>query len=319
MTKNFLQITTLAFVTILLIACIGDKGKVTHGVVNADFIYISSEEPGLIKEMLVQRGDKVNKDEVIALLENKQIEDNFEETQAELKRQKNILVDMQKPGRNVDINEMQALLAKKQASYGYQVNRYKRIKELFEKKYASKDELEQAKSLVDNAKADVDTMQSKLDRVKLGDRNDRIIAQKFLVKKLQIIVEAARSKASKLKVKSINKGVVFDVVHHEGEYVNPGETIISLLANSKLKITFYLDRESTDQIKVGDMIKASCQSCNNYFTAKINYISDESEFNPTENYDEKNSAKRVYRIEASVPDGTSNFKPGEPVKVIWKQ
>lgn len=303
-----------------LVACSGEeKAFKTHGVVDADFVYIAAEEPGLIKEMHVHRGDVIKDNHLIARLQNKKIEEGFLADEAELERQQQVLIDLKKPARKEEIDALQSELEKKQAALKYFKQRYERVEYLYTKKFVSKDELDLMERNIKHGRSECDAIQSKIDLAKQGARNEQIEAQALLVKRAKNHLDIGKSRFDKLQVTSTQAGKIFDVLHHEGEYVQRGEAVASLLKNDNLKLVFYLKRALADRVQVGDPIKVNCHGCKNPTTARITYIDDEAEFTPTQIYDAKNSEKMVYRVEAGFVDSTHRFRTGQPVAIAWKK
>lgn len=313
------QMASCCVFLLMLTACNGKQQHTTHGVVDADFIYISAEESGLIKTLLIQRGDHVKTNQILATLENHAIEHHVLSDQSELERQKQTLVDLKKPARKEHISKMTAVLHKDKLTHVYLKQRLMRIKRLFGKGFTSKDELDLAENAVKKSQSDVEATQSMLDITKLGARREQIKAQTFLVEREQHQLDSDQARLNKLTLRTTQPGIIYDVVHQEGEYVRQGEVMASLLKKDKLKLLFYVSRNDADQLQIGDLIEANCFDCHDKVPLKITYINQEAEFNPTTHYDLENSAKLVYRVEAHLIDPRPVFRPGQPVIITWKK
>ncbi len=111
-------------------------------------------------------------------------------------------------------------------------------------------------------------------------------------------------------------GYVFDTFFRVGEKVVENHPVLALLAPENIKVLFYVPEKTLHQLKLGQTITFSCDSCQNKTSATIIYISPQAEYTPPVIYSKDTRDKLVYLIRATMPVNIAqNFHPGQPIDV----
>lgn len=111
-------------------------------------------------------------------------------------------------------------------------------------------------------------------------------------------------------------GYVFDTFYRIGEKVVADHPVLAILAPENIKVLFYIPETALNQIKLGQRITFSCDSCHGQTDAIISYISPQAEYTPPVIYSKDTRYKLVYLIRASMPANIAqNFHPGQPIDV----
>lgn len=122
-----------------------------------------------------------------------------------------------------------------------------------------------------------------------------------------------------LKQKTViapTSGIIFDTFFRVGEKVPLNQPVLAILVPTNIRVLFYVPEEQLSQIKLGQKIKFSCDSCQSSTTASISYISPEAEYTPPVIYSKDTRYKLVYRVKADMPANIAvHFHPGQPVDV----
>jgi HlyD family secretion protein len=112
------------------------------------------------------------------------------------------------------------------------------------------------------------------------------------------------------------KALVHDTLYSEGEYVNAGQPVVSLLPPGNLKMRFFVPETIVGALKLGQEVRAVCDGCGAPIGAKISYVSRQAEFTPPVLYSREQRAKLVFLIEARpAPADALRLKPGQPLDV----
>lgn len=204
----------LFIITLSLSAC-GEKTDLElSGTIEATQIDINSEVSGKIIEVLLEEGDIVHKDDVIALIETASNEiqirksmaalkgaeatldelksgtraQSLKKAEAEVKGAKAKLDEIKKGARTEEISKAESLyqqaldaVKSSQTNYDYKSSNFERIKELFATGVVSQQQLDDTQNALDqaeqqliNAKNSLNVSKSQLDLIKSGSTPETI-------------------------------------------------------------------------------------------------------------------------------------------------
>lgn len=111
-------------------------------------------------------------------------------------------------------------------------------------------------------------------------------------------------------------GQVFDTFYRVGEKVEANHPVLAILAPENIKALFYVPEKMLSQIKLGQVVAFSCDSCQGKTTATISYISPQAEYTSPLIYSKDSRDKLVYLIRANIAaDVVRHFHPGQPIDV----
>ncbi len=130
-------------------------------------------------------------------------------------------------------------------------------------------------------------------------------------------LNSAKTRLERRKVKSPADGVIQEVYFREGEQVQPGRPIISLLPPGNVRVRFFVPQAVLPTVKIGDRIAVSCDGCAANIFAAVNFISVQAEFTPPVIYSQEERARLVFRVEAT-PEHPEGLRVGQPVSVALK-
>lgn len=111
-------------------------------------------------------------------------------------------------------------------------------------------------------------------------------------------------------------GLVFDTYFRLGEKVPLNQPVLAILAPENIHVLFYIPETELSQIKIGEIINFTCDSCTHKAQAKISYISPEAEYTPPVIYSRDTRTDLVYLVRADMsPTVATQFHPGQPVDI----
>ena len=235
----------------------GDVRKVLEatGIIKAQvgaIVKIGARATGTIKEMNVKVGDEVKKDQLIAVIDSRELRSQLDEAEAKLARANAELsqVETVYPRR---IAEAMAELHLSQAKYDYAASSLKRQDELFKKELVARDVLDAARrdSLV--SQNEVLARQASLVRVQTEFEKEAIKAQK-VKEEAQAVIDTVNTKISYTHIVSPINGVVAVVTSQAGETVVAGlqvANLITVLDPSRLEMWIYVDETDVGQVRPG--------------------------------------------------------------------
>jgi RND family efflux transporter MFP subunit len=192
------------------------SGLILTGVVTTDEVIVSSEIQGRLQQLNVREGDQVTNGELLALIQP-------EAQQA----------DMAYYARSEEQANAQIAQAKADLENAQLV--FQRQKNLYEQNTASQQEYDQARTAYDSAKARVDAM---------NRQTQAASAQK----------EKAAVMLSYTEIQAPVTGIVDTRAALQGEVVNPGQAIVTLINEDDLWVRADVEETYIDRIHLGDQL-----------------------------------------------------------------
>lgn len=110
------------------------------------------------------------------------------------------------------------------------------------------------------------------------------------------------------------EGRVDEVYFQVGEWVPANQTVVSIIPDGKVKVRFFVPESNVSHYRPGETVRFSCDGCASGLTARIGYVSPNSEFTPPIIFSRDSRARMVFMVEA-YPANPANLNPGLPVEV----
>jgi HlyD family secretion protein len=175
-----------------------------------------------------------------------------------------------------------------------------------------KSDLQVKKTAVENAQQALDRAQQLL-RTAAGTQKTYDDAE-AAVRQARANLDWQQTRLARRTGISPAEGVVQNIYFRPGETAPPGRAVLSLLPPGNLKIRFFAPETVLANVKYGQTVQVSCDSCASGLTAKVTFIASSAEYTPPVIYSRDERAKLVYLIEAR-PTDPEKFRVGQPVTV----
>ncbi|MEE2690723.1 MAG: HlyD family efflux transporter periplasmic adaptor subunit [Pseudomonadota bacterium] len=281
----------LAFAAIA--ACADDAPGALSGYVEADTLYIASEEPGRIVEVMAREGDRVEKGAALFRLDAARLSYSLEQSEAQA-------VAAQR--RVADKGALDQAVAEAEAERERARLAYERSLSLKRDGYVSQ-------ARVDNDRAAFEAAEARVARARA--ERDAAAAD---VAAMDAQAGLARQRLSDLVTVAPAAGSIERIYRRAGEVVAAGDPVLSLLPPGSVKIRFFAPQRLLSSLSVGGTIHYSCDGCAGERAATISYIATEPQFTPPVIYSIKERDKLVFLVEAR-PEDPEGLRPGLPVDV----
>ena len=203
---------------------------------------IGTRATGVIKSMKVKIGDRVKKGQLIALIDDREIVKGIEEQNAALSRARNKLeqVKLTYPKQ----------IKEAQADYDYKKITYNRESKLIEEQYTTQDEVDQAKSLYEAAKA-------RLRRLKYEFKTQLKVAM-ATIEEITARLRKEKIRLTYNRIYAPIDGVVSDITAQEGETIVTGlqvANLVTIIDPTRLELWIYVDETDVGRVKVGQHVE----------------------------------------------------------------
>jgi len=249
--------------------------------------------------------------------------------------------------RDQEIRAAAAAVERARAEYQRQKSEFERLERLFQRKIISASQFEGALTAYEAAKANLDSAKEQYSLIETGPRSEQvregraqlsgsaatlIVAKAGLkeVEKLKLdikVTEAqlaqakaalslAESDLTETKLYASITGFVTVKSVEEGEYVQVGAPVLTLVKLNRVWVQTYVPETQLGHIQLGQDAEVRTDSFpDKKYKGKVTYISPEAEFTPKNIQTREERVKLVYRIKVSMDNSGQELKPGMPVDV----
>ncbi|HEY1923613.1 MAG TPA: efflux RND transporter periplasmic adaptor subunit [Candidatus Acidoferrum sp.] len=226
-----------------------------------------------IREFLVQRGSKVHKGQLLAVLENADLAAAAQQSKGEFEQAEATYSTTVNAGVPQQMQKAQLDLAAAKAGYDAQQKVYDSRKDLFAQGALPRRDLDTAEVALAQARAQYEVAEKQLaDLNKLGEREALKSAdgQMAAAKGKYLGSKAALSYS---EIRSPLNGVVTDRPQYAGELAAANQPLMTLMDLSKLIAKAHISRLDAASLKVGDVAELRTSGSDDTFHGRVSLVS----------------------------------------------
>ncbi|MEN9443233.1 MAG: hypothetical protein RIS47_123 [Bacteroidota bacterium] len=292
-----------------------------QGEVEATQVKIASKLIGRIDSLLIHKGDKVSKGQVLFTVISPELDAKMRQARAALDAA-SAQNDKAKNGAQVeDIRAAYTTWLKAQAAAEFAQKSYGRVERLFKEGVIAeqkKDETEtQMKAAVETAEA----AKAIYEKAKNGARPEDKAAALALVDRAGGVIDEVNSYMTERRMVATVDGEVANIIAEEGELVSAGYPVVTIVKLSDIWVTFNLREDLLADIKVGTEFVGKVPGLGmKEFKFKVSYINalgDFAKWNATKTSGDFDL--RTFEVHAVPTTQIEGFRPGMSVIVNWAQ
>lgn len=309
---------TVALAAAFALAACGEKASTGfQGYAEGEFVLVAAPFGGRLEKRYVNRGQEVEAGAPLFALEQENEKAARKEAEERVREADAKAADLSTGRRKPEVDQTIAQEAQAKAARALAVRQLQQQKALYDKGFVSEDAYNTARTTYDSNIAKVEETEANIRAARQTVGREQTIAA------AQADAAAARAalaqsdwRLQQRAVAAPSKSFVYDTLYSEGEYVNAGQPVVSLLPPGNLKMRFFVPETVVGSLKMGQDVKAQCDGCDAAIPAKITYISRQAEFTPPVIFSREQRAKLVFLIEARpAPADALKLKPGQPLDV----
>ncbi len=293
MKRNLLMI----LISVVLFSCSStDEKSDAFGNFEADPVIVSSESSGKILQLTIEKGQKIDKDFITAVIDTVQIHLKLQQLEA----------------------QKAAVIAKRQSiqsQIGVFEEQIKTLK-INEDRVAKmvKDQAATQKQL-DDISGQISVIQKQIE----STRTQFISVNKEL-EVLEAQQETTQDLLNRCTVTSPVSGTILETYVEQGELATPGKPLFKVADLDMLTLKVYVSGAQLPNVKIGQQVNVlidKSETENQTLTGEVTWISSEAEFTPKIIQTKEERVKLVYAVKVAVKnDGT--LKIGMPGEVSWQ-
>jgi multidrug efflux pump subunit AcrA (membrane-fusion protein) len=205
-------------------------------------VKIGTRATGTVVKLNVRIGDRVKKGQLIALIDDREIREQINQSKAALLKAENSL-------RQIELTYPEKL-REAQANLEYARINYEREQELLKREYTTKES-------VDRAKRELEIAEATLKRLR-DEYETQVMITKASIEEIKAQIAQQETRLSYTRIYSPIDGIVSDVTIQEGETVVAGLQVANLITvfdPLKLEMWIYVDEADIGRVKIGQNIE----------------------------------------------------------------
>ncbi|KYC35793.1 efflux transporter periplasmic adaptor subunit [Scytonema hofmannii PCC 7110] len=221
---------------------------------------IRAQTSGVIRQVLVQPGDRVTPRMTVAILDDTDQRLAISQAQAQLAQQRSNLARLEVGTRPEIVAQRQAALSSAVAREQEAQDNLQRSTDLVQQGALAKRLLVEAQAALDNAKGERLAAQATLAEAKAGPTREEIDAQRANVAAATAAVNQARLALQRTRIQSLLGGVVQQRLVSSGDLVQNGGQIVNLVAGDRLDIFLELPEELSGRVTPGNTVELTTRA-----------------------------------------------------------
>ncbi len=287
------------------------------GTIEGTDFDLCAKNSGTIQTLTVDEGDTVKQGQVVAALSRNDLVAQRDQAALAVTTAQANLDDLVSGARAQEIAEGQASVNIAQANYSKAVDDLSRNQQLYQSGGISQDVLDQYQTAVEVDKGQLDSAQAALSLLEAGNRPDAIAAARDEVKQSQAVLQSAQAVLNDLNVVSPINGTVLTKNYEQGEFVQMGSPIVTVVNLDDLWIRVYIPTDQLPAIKLGQQVHCTVSGLPKAFTGTVEEINSQGEFTLKTIQTEEERANVVFGVKIRIDNEGGVLKPGMPADVTF--
>lgn len=236
---------------------------------------VRSQISGIIAEVMVREGDKVEIDSPLIRLDDRELVHSLKQAQAERDRFAANLEKVKGGSRPEEIRRAQANVAAKAQDVKFAEIEARRQQKLFNQGVASAMQRDEARRDLGVKRASYSEALAELRLVQSGSRNEEVAVAEAQLRKVEAEIEFLKKQMDNLVVRSPIAGLVLTPRIHERLHskLEPGDTVAEIGTEESVRVDIFVPESDADVIRVGHPVSVKVKSYPlEEFTGRVSMI-----------------------------------------------
>ena len=271
---------------------------------------------GRVIELAVDEGQQVQKDQLLARLDNAELAAVVTQNRAALQEAISHLAELKTGSRPQEIEEATENLRFQQAELARLKQDFDRADRLYKQEAIPTSQYDAAKAAYETRVALEKSAAQSLSLVKEGPKKETISAAEHRVEQAEAAVQASEERLKDTTIYAPGSGVILRKNVELGETVATGTPVYTIGDLSSPWIKVYVPEAKLGLIRLGQKALVSADTYpGKTYDGWVSYISSEAEFTPKNVQTQEERVKLVYAVKVRVNNPDQELKPGMPADV----
>jgi len=304
-------------IIVLLVNSFAPKHEFIGGIVEVSDVDIASKIPGRIDTIYAEEGAQVQKGQILARMESKEMDAKVEQAKGMMEAAKSkyeMAIDGARPEEKEAVKNLYL-----QAKHQYELadKTWKRIYNLYNDSLISAQEKDQVEFQYKAAQEQMDAAKAKYDMVIKGARFEEIDGAKGLLYQAENGYKEALAYQEELYLKSPITGELQKKIVDEGEIISSGYPLFTVLNLNDMWITVQVKETQMAGIKKGSTYKGIIPALGNKMEEfEVTYISAMGDFSTWKPTNQKGEFDiKTFEVRLRSKSNIGGLRPGMTVNI----
>lgn len=290
-----------------------------YGNVDIREVQMAFRQAGRLVRVAVEEGDTVPPGQLLAELDAQPFRENLAAAEAETRQAQAELDKMRRGYRAQEIAEAEQSVRQAEAALAYAAGEVKRQNAVVDAGAITRNTLDQARSVRDQAAARLAAARETLALRKEGFRREDIAAAEARLARAEATLAQARTALNDTRLVAADQAVVLARVREPGSMVNPSAPVLTLSLRDPVYIRAYAGERNLGQLVPGTRVTVRTDSSAKTYHGEIGFVSPRAEFTPKSVETTDLRTDLVYRLRIVVTDADEALRQGMPVTVVLER
>jgi len=293
-----------------------ENDLVLFGNVDVRQVELAFNSSERIAQILVEEGDHIKKDQLLAKLEIKRFEIAVDRAKAFLDSQGQVIARLEAGSRPEELRKAEADVKAAEANSRDLEHRLQRVVKLVPTKAATQQDLDDARAAAQSAKARTQALQATLDLAIAGPRKEDIAEAKAMFKRYEAELALAKHDLSDAHLYSPSDGIVQERILEMGDMASPQKTVYTIALTDPIWVRAYVTEPDLGKLFEGmKAIVLTDSFPGKQYEGWVGFISPTAEFTPKPVETTELRTKLVYQVRVFVNNPQNELRLGMPATV----
>ena len=292
---------------------------ILQGEAEAKQIKVASKIPGRIEHILIKPGSKVQKGDTLVEISTPELDAKKVQAESARHAAESQSIKAENGARKEQIEGAYRMWRKSTVGVDVMQKTYNRVKKLYDEGVIPAQKLDEVTAQLNAAKETEKAAKSQYNMAKHGARYEDKMGADALVDQASGVIQELESYLSEANLKAPIDGEVASIISQEGELVNTGFPIITIVDLSDIWVIFNIREDLLYKFKMEKIVDVSIPALNNkLIKVKINFI------NPLGDFATWKATKtsgdfdmKTFEVKASPVNPVEDLRPGMTALINW--
>jgi HlyD family secretion protein len=285
------------------------------GQLESDRIELTAEVSEPIIERGVIEGQQVPAGQVIIRQDTSRVLSRIAEAEATLQQTRARHDELIRGPRRELIVAAQASVQGAQKELQFRETDLARAEEIFARQLASPELRDRAVVARDSAKANLESLEARLDELLTGTTTEELRQAEEAVHQAEARIQSIRIDLERHTTVAPTDGVIDSLLFEPGERPVPGQPMAILLSGDQVYARIYIPESIRVQVKPGTEARVFVDGLEEALSGRVRWVASESAFTPYFALTERDRGRLSYAAKVDITDARERLPDGVPVEV----
>ncbi|MBD0776756.1 efflux RND transporter periplasmic adaptor subunit [Maribacter sp. ANRC-HE7] len=291
--------------------------EIYTGILETTEVNVSSEIPGRVNTIVVEKGQTVEKGQLLATLEADVLDAKKGQAEGMVKAARSLVEKAEFGARTEEINALKNQYQMAKSQFDFAEKTYKRYKALYADSIISKQEMDELQFKYDAAKEQMNAAKSIWEMAKSGARKEDIKAAYGSYESAKGAYQEVEAFYDELQIIAPTAGIISNQIAEEGEVMAAGYPILTIQRPEKIYAIFNVREDDLADFKKDNVYTAKVPGLgSDEVKFKVTYISPMADFATWVPVKAKGEYElKTFEVHLKPQDRIEELRPGMSIQI----